>query len=172
MAILSPRQFTLRRLAAAIAVAVLPLTAFAWETQAQQQTEGQDATVYYVAPDSYSLALYDCDHQPLASRADCRDAVAALYDTPSESYVETYPAYMAYYNDAGPSPVYHRYASDAATPQYYAATPEYYAGTPDYSVYSPSATYGGSSTLKPTSRCAPVYGGGADECLHGSLQGE
>ncbi|HUH94870.1 MAG TPA: hypothetical protein VL742_17210 [Casimicrobiaceae bacterium] len=189
-------RFTLHRIAAVIAVAVLPVTAFAWgsqagdngqqpigadndgprqaipnetsnhvpiETQIQHQIDGQGGTVYYVAPDGYSAAMYNCDRQPLALRADCRDAAAALYDLPRDSYVETYPGYMTYYYPEASAPVY-SYRS-------YAATPEYYAAIPDYYVYSPYGVYSGSSTLNPTSRCIPAYGAGYDDCLHGTLQG-
>jgi len=203
MSIVSSHRLTLRRMAAAIAVVVLPITAFAWgsqagdngqqpigadndgprqaipdetsnhvpiETQIQHQVERQGGTVYYVAPDGYSAAMYNCDREPLALRADCRDAAAALYDVPSNSYVETYPGYMTYYYPDSGAPAY-RYRSYAATPDYYAATPDYSAATPDYYVYSPYGAYSASSTLNPNSRCVPVYGGGPDECLHGTLRG-
>ena len=185
-------RFTLHRMAAAIAVAVLPLTAFAWGSQAgdngqqpigadnegprqaipnetsnhvpiEAQIQHQGGTVYYVAPD-ISAAVSDCNREPVALRADCRDAAAASYDAPSEAYVESYPGYMTYYYGYPSGPVY-RYEN-------YAATPDYYVATPDYSLYSPSAAYSGSSTVNPTGRCAPVFGGSPDECLHGSLQGE
>lgn len=184
-------RFTLHRMAAAIAVAVLPLTAFAWGSQAgdngqqpigadnegprqaipnetsnhvpiETQIQHEGGAVYYVAPEGYAIALNDCDRQPLALRADCRDGTAALYDVPDQAYVESYPGYMTYYS---PSVSVYRYQS-------YAATPEYYAATPDYYVYSPYGGYSASSELNPASRCAPVYGGSPDECLHGSLQGQ
>ena len=190
MSTYSSRPFALHRIAAAMAVAALPLTAFAWGSQAgdngqqpigadnegprqaipnemsnhvpiQTQIRDQGGTVYYVVPDGYSAAIYDCDREPLTQRADCRDAAAALYGVPSESYVETYPGYMTYYR----APSVRVYRS-------YAARPEYYAATPDYYVYSPYGASTGYSGVNPTSRCIPAYGAGAEDCLHGTQQGQ
>lgn len=190
MSIHSSRRFTLRHLAAAIAISVLPVTAFAWGSQAgdngqqpigadnegprqaipneatnhvpiETQIRDQGGTVYYVAPDSSPVAIYDCDREPLALRADCRDA-AARSTAGSESYVETYPGYMTYYR---PDPGVRVYRS-------YAATPEYYAAAPDYYVYSPYGATSESTAVSPNSHCIPAYGAGADDCLHGTQQGD
>jgi len=177
-------RFALRRFAVAMAIAVFPLSAFAWGSQAGdngRQPIGADTdsprqaipnatsndapidyqagTAYYGATTAHQRALYYCDQKPVELRDTCRDAADARYGFPNDTYVASYPSYMTYYEQSGP--VYYTYPS-AQVWHYdtYSATPEYY-------VYSPYP----SSTWMGNTRCAPVYGAGPESCLHGSLPG-
>jgi hypothetical protein len=196
MSIRSNHRFTLRHAAFAMAVAALPLTAFAWgsqagdngqqpvgadndgprqaipnetsndvpiETQIRHQIANEGGSVYYVAPPSQAGAPPDCDRQPLAERAECRDAAAARYDVAGDAYVESYPAYMTYYYPYPGGPVYWRYDTYAAAPDRYVATPD------DDHAYRSYGTYDSWSTAGAINPCAPVFGGARDECLHGTL---
>lgn len=178
-------RFAFRRLALATAIALLPVTAFAWGSQAGDNgrqpigadTEGprqsipnattndpidyQAGTAYYSATTAHQRALYYCDQKPLALQDACRDAAEARYGYPSTGttyvYTETYPRYMTYYYSSPtyPNPTYYRYDT-------YAAGPDYYVVYPDGPV-TPS--------MNSLNRCAPLLAAARAECLHGSTPG-
>ncbi len=172
-------RFAVRRLALAAAIAALPLTAFAWGSQAGdngRQPIGADndsprqaipnetsndvpidyqaGTAYYGATTAHQRALYYCDQKPVALQDACREAADARYGFPSDSYVASYPGYMTYYYPYASGPVYWRY--------------EAYPATPDYYVYSP---YPSNTWMGNVNRCAPLYGAARADCLHGSSTG-
>jgi hypothetical protein len=159
-----------RRVIAAVAFACLPVTAFAWGSQAGDngrypigadnegprqaipnqtsndvpiQYQYQSSATYYVYPSEGYMA------QP-------------AYVETQPAYVETHPPYMTYYYSS-PTTVY-RYDTYAAAPEYYVYR------APDYYAYSP---YGADTrNINSTIRCAPVYGAARADCLHGSSAGD
>jgi hypothetical protein len=185
MTILLPR-FTTRRFAAAVAIAALPLAAFGWGLPIGHQPENdtprdaspaasagavdyQAGTEYYAATTAHQRALYYCDRKPIQLQDACRDAADARYGYPSERYTESYPGYMTYYYPYPGGPVHWRDGGYAPGQQHYA-----YSAYPAY-VYSPSYVYSPDSSAtfdnSELDRCAPAYGAGSSNCLHGTDHG-
>ena len=173
-------RLALRRLALAMAIALLPGAAFAWGSQAGDNgrqpigadndtprqsipnessndvpVDYQSGTVYYAATTAHQRALYYCDQKPFALQDACREAADARYGYPSGGYTETHPGYMTYYYPSGP--VYWRYDTYAASPEYYGVSPY----PNDTSMLEMNAL----------SRCAPLMAAARAECLHGSTPG-
>ena len=171
----------LHRLALAMAISLLPATAFSWGSQAgdngrqpigadnegpRQAVPGamtndlsidyQAGTAYYSATTAHDRALYYCDQKPIELQGPCRDAAEARYGYPSGGYIESHPAYMTYYYPA-PAAQYWRYDTYAATPEYYVVSP--YPG--DTSL----------ANMNSLNRCTPLYAAARAECLHGSTPG-
>jgi len=179
-------RFALRRLALATAIALLPVTAFAWGSQAGDNgrqplgadNEGprqsvpnamtndpidyQAGTAYYSATTARQRALYYCDQKPLALQDACRDAAEARYGYPATgytySYAESHPAYLTYY---------YPYATYPSGTTYYRY--DTFAVGPDYYVVYPDAPV--TPNMNSLNRCAPLLAAARAECLHGSTPG-
>ena len=147
-------RFAFRRSIAALAVACLPLTAFAWGSQAGDNgrypigadNEGprqaipnqptNDAPVYYQSRTTTYYYVYP-NHGYAAQPA----------------YVENHPAYMTYYYTTPSAPRYYVYS----------APDTYVYPAPDYSTY-------GADMPGDENRCVPLYAA-PTECLHGGIPG-
>ncbi|HTS22258.1 MAG TPA: hypothetical protein VMN79_10670 [Casimicrobiaceae bacterium] len=183
-------RFALRHLTLVAAIAALPLTAFAWGSQAGDngrqpigadndsprqaipdqasndvQIHAQSGTAYYAATTAYERALYYCDRKPLELRDACRDAADARYGFPSEGYMAQ-PAYVETYP---PYMTYYDPYPQARSPAY--GSFDAYVASPDYYVYVP---YPGDTSARDTNslnRCAPLDGAARSDCLHGGAAG-
>jgi hypothetical protein len=193
MSIRSNHRFTLRHAALAMAVAALPLTAFAWGSQAGdngQQPVGADndgprqaipnetsndvpieTQIRHQNADEGGSVYYVAPPSYAVALSDCdREPLAERAECRGAAaarydvaYVESYPAYMTYYYPYPGGPVYWRYDT-------YAAAPDAHVTRPDDHAYRPYGTYDSWSTVEATNPCAPVFGGARDECLHGTLR--
>jgi hypothetical protein len=187
-------RFALRRLALATAIALLPMTAFAWGSQAGDNgrqplgadNEGprqsvpnattndpidyQAGTAYYSATTAHQRALYYCDQKPIALQDACRDAADARYGYPSArtAYVSPSTGTSYVYTESYPSYMTYYYSSPTyPNPTYYRY--DTYAVGPDYYVVYPDAPV--TPSMNSLNRCAPLLAAARAECLHGSTPG-
>jgi len=183
--------FAARRVALAIAIALLPGLALAWGSQAGDNgrqpigadNEGprqaipdetsndvpvdyQAGAAYYAATTAHQRALYYCDQKPIDLRQACRDAADARYGYPSDGYVAIHPGYMTYYYP--PAATY--YPEYGVGHTYYRGYDGYVAA-PEYDVASPYPDETSVTSPNDLSRCAPLYAAARVECLHGSTPG-
>jgi len=148
-------RFSARHVVAAVAIACLPLTAFAWGSQAG------DNGRYPIGADNegprQAIPNQTTNDAPVYYQS--QSSTTYYYVSPSEgymaqpAYVESHPAYMTYYYTAPRAPSYYVYSS----PQTYVYT------TPEYSTYDADM----SGDANP---CVPLYAA-PTECLHGGIPG-
>src|SRR5262249_8492765 len=150
-------RFAIRRTIMAVALASLPLTAFAWGSQA-----GDNGRMPIGADNEgprQAIPNATTNDAPVRYQY---QSTTTYYYYPSEgymaqpAYVETYPSYMTYYYTVPNTPVY-RYETYPA-PEYYVYSRPYY-----------ESTYGVDTDAM--NRCAPLYGAARTDCLHGAAPG-
>ena len=154
-------RFPMRQAAVAVAVACLPLTAFAWGSQA-----GDNGRMPIGADnEGPRQAIPNASTNDAPIQYQYQSSTRYYYVYPSESYmaqpaqpayVETYPGYMTYYYTVPSTRVY-RYETYPA-PEYYVYSRPYY-----------DSTYGADTGA--INRCAPLYGAARTDCLHGAAPG-
>lgn len=152
-------RFAMRRTVMAVAVACLPLTAFAWGSQAGDNGRmplGADNEGPRQAVPNASTNDAPIQYQSTTTYYYVSPYEGYMAQPAQPAYVETHPSYMTYYYTAPSAQIYQWKTHPA--PEYYVYSRPYY-----------DSTYGADTNAM--NRCAPLYGAARTDCLHGAAPG-